>query len=127
VLKEDVRILIIALGANDGLRGLSVSQMRENLSQMIASARERGIAVILAGMEAPPNYGPEYAVAFRDAYASLAREHKITFVPFLLAGVAGHPALNQADGIHPTAEGQTIVAETIWQALHPILDQIANS
>ena len=127
VLDEDVKVLIVALGANDGLRGLSVAQMTSNLSQIIERAQKRGIEVILAGMEAPPNYGAEYATAFRQAFADLARKYRVTFVPFLLAGVAGVPELNQADGIHPTAEGTVKVAEAIWQVLRPILDQIANS
>lgn len=127
VLKEDVKVLIVALGANDGLRGLSVAQMKANLSQIIERAQERGIVVILAGMEAPPNYGAEYAAAYRQVYADLARQYRVPFVPFLLAGVAGMPQLNQSDGIHPTAAGTAIVADTIWKTLHPIVDQIANS
>ena len=127
VLKDDVRVLILALGANDGLRGLPVAEMKKNLSQIIERAQARGVVVILAGMEAPPNYGPDYINAYRQAFADLARQYRLTFVPFLLAGVAGVPNLNQADGIHPTAEGTTLVTETIWKALHPILDQIANS
>lgn len=126
-LKDDVKVLIVALGANDGLRGLSVEQMKSNIGRIIERAQERGIVVILAGMEAPPNYGAEYAAAYRQAFAELARTYRVTFVPFLLAGVAGMPDLNQGDGIHPSAEGAAIVAETIWKALHPILDQIANS
>ncbi len=127
VLKDDVKVLIVALGANDGLRGLSVQQMKDNLSQIIERAQERGLVVILAGMEAPPNYGDEYAASFRKVYADLAQKYRVTFVPFLLAGVAGVPNLNQADGIHPTAEGTAIVAASVWRVLHPILDQIVNS
>jgi acyl-CoA thioesterase I len=127
VLKDDVKVLIVALGANDGLRGLSVPQMKNNLSQILERAQERGIAIILAGMEAPPNYGAEYAASFRKVYADLAQKYRVTFVPFLLAGVAGVSDLNQADGIHPTSEGTAIVAESIWRALHPVLDQIATS
>jgi acyl-CoA thioesterase-1 len=127
ILKEDVRVLIVALGANDGLRGLSVAQMKENLGRIIERAQSEGAVVILAGMEAPPNYGPEYAAAFRAAFPSLARQHRVTFIPFLLQGVAGETALNQADGIHPNAEGTQIVAETVWRVLNPILDQISSS
>lgn len=127
VLEDDVRVLIVALGANDGLRGLSVAQMKTNIGQIIERARERRIVVILAGMEAPPNYGPEYAAAYRQAFMELARTHQVHFIPFLLTGVAGMPQLNQADGIHPTAEGTAIVADTVWKTLHPILDQIATS
>ncbi len=127
VLKDDVKVLIVALGANDGLRGLSVQQMKNNLSQIIERAQERGLVVILAGMEAPPNYGDEYAASFRKVYADLAQKYRVTFVPFLLAGVAGVPNLNQPDGIHPTAEGTAVVAASVWRVLHPILDQIVNS
>ena len=127
ILTDDTRVVIVALGANDGLRGLSVGQMKRNLSEIIERVRAKGAIVILAGMEAPPNYGSEYAVAFRAAYADLARQHRVTFVPFLLEGVAGVGHLNQSDGIHPTAAGTQMVAETIWKALNPILDQLANS
>lgn len=127
VMKEDVQVVIVALGANDGLRGLPIAQMKENLSRIIEMAKSRSAAVIVAGMEAPPNYGPEYAASFRQVFADVARQHRVVFVPFLLAGVAGNSTLNQQDGIHPTAEGQAIIADTVWKALHPILDQIANS
>jgi len=127
VLTDDVRVVIVALGANDGLRGLSVDQMKRNLAEIIERVRAKGAFVILAGMEAPPNYGPEYAAAFRAAYADVARQHRVTFVPFLLQGVAGVGHLNQADGIHPTADGTEMVAETVWKALIPILDQLGNS
>jgi acyl-CoA thioesterase-1 len=127
VLKEDVRVVIVALGANDGLRGLSVDQMKRNLSEIIERVRAKGAYVILAGMEAPPNYGPEYAAAFRAAYADVARQHRVAFVPFLLQGVAGVGHLNQADGIHPTAAGTELVADTVWKTLIPILDELGNS
>jgi acyl-CoA thioesterase-1 len=127
ILKEDVRVLIVALGANDGLRGLSVAQMKENLGRIIERVQAEGAVVILAGMEAPPNYGPEYAAAFRAAFPEVARQYRVTFIPFLLQGVAGETALNQADGIHPNAEGTQIVAETVWRVLNPILDQISSS
>lgn len=126
-LQEDVRVLVVALGANDGLRGLSVGEMKQNLAQIIEKGREKGAVVILAGMEAPPNYGQEYAASFRQAYRDLAREHKVEFIPFLLDRVAGQPSLNQADGIHPNAQGAVIVAGTVWAVLEPILNQIANS
>lgn len=121
----DVRVLIVALGGNDALRGLSVAELRENLSRIIARARERNAVVILAGMEAPPNYGPEYASAFRQAYRDLARQERVLFIPFLLADVAGESALNQSDGIHPNEAGARRVAETVWTVLRPVLDQMA--
>jgi acyl-CoA thioesterase-1 len=124
-LQEDVRVLILALGANDGLRGLSVAEMKGNLAKIIETAQARHIAVILAGMEAPPNYGPEYAAAFRQAYRDLALHYKVQFVPFLLDKVAGVSSLNQSDGIHPNPEGAEIVANTVWAALKPLLDQMS--
>jgi acyl-CoA thioesterase-1 len=123
----DVRILIVALGANDGLRGLPVAEMKHNLERIIDAARARKIVVLLAGMEAPPNYGSEYATAFRQAYRDLAREQHVVLIPFLLDKVAGQPALNQADGIHPTQAGAAIVADTVWTALKPLLDRIPAS
>lgn len=122
-LEGDVRILIVGLGANDGLRGLSVAEMKRNLGEIITRAQARGIAVLLAGMEAPPNFGESYTVQFREAYRAVAQEHRVTFVPFLLDGVAGVPALNQQDGMHPNAAGARKVAEHIWPALQPLLDQ----
>lgn len=127
VLKEDVRVVIVALGANDGLRGLSVSEMKHNVGQIIETARARNVSVILAGMEAPPNYGAEYVASFRQAYRELAQEYKVLFIPFLLDKVAGESTLNQADGIHPNAQGAAIVADTVWNALKPLLDQISVS
>lgn len=126
-LQEDVRIVVVALGANDGLRGLSVSEMKQNLAQIIETARAKNVIVILAGMEAPPNYGAEYATAFRQAYRDLALEYRVTFIPFLLDNVAGQAALNQGDGIHPNAQGAAIVADTVWKVLKPLLDQISSS
>ena len=125
VLKEDVRVLVVALGANDGLRGLSVAEMKQNLGQIIETARARNVIVVLAGMEAPPNYGAEYVASFRQAYRALAQQHRVIFIPFLLDRVAGEAALNQTDGIHPNPQGAAIVAETVWQALKPLLDQIS--
>jgi acyl-CoA thioesterase-1 len=123
-LEGDVRVLIVALGANDGLRGLSVEQMKENLSAIIQRARARGITVILAGMEAPPNYGPEYTRAFRQAYRDVAQKERVLFIPFLLDNVAGQSHLNQSDAIHPNPQGTAIVAETVWSVLRPMLDQM---
>ena len=120
-LDGGVRILILALGGNDGLRGLPVDQMRDNLEQMIAAAHDRGAQVLLAGMEAPPNFGADYADRFRAAFAQLAADFEVVFVPFLLEGVAGVAELNQADGIHPNAEGAERVAAHVWPALEPML------
>ena len=120
-LEGDVHVLILALGGNDGLRGLPVGQMRDNLARMIEAALDSGARVLLAGMEAPPNFGADYADRFRAAFRQLAAEYDVVFVPFLLEGVAGVAELNQADGIHPNAEGAERVAAHIWPALEPML------
>lgn len=120
-LDGDVKVLVVALGGNDGLRGLPVDEMKRNLTDIIEGAEKRGVAVLLAGMEAPPNTGQTYTAQFRKVFRDLAAEHHLPFVPFLLQGVAGNPALNQPDGIHPTAEGARMVADLIWPALKPML------
>jgi acyl-CoA thioesterase-1 len=125
-LDGNVKVLIVELGANDGLRGLSPAEMKKNLAEIIERATARGIAVLLLGMEAPPNFGPEYAVSFRQVYRELARQYHVTFVPFMLDKVAGHGDLNQRDGIHPNIEGTRIVANTIWNALRPMLDAVSS-
>ena len=116
-----VKVLVLALGANDGLRGLPTSELRDNLAAIITGAQARGARVVLAGMEAPPNFGEAYTREFRDVYRTLASTYDVTLIPFFLDGVAGVPALNQPDGIHPTAEGQRRVADTIWQAVAPLV------
>jgi acyl-CoA thioesterase-1 len=121
-LDGNVEILVIELGANDGLRGLPVSQMKRNLSEIVTRAKQRGIAVILTGMEAPPNYGIAYTSEFRQAFRDLANQHDVAFVPFYLEGVAGIPSLNNSDGLHPNAAGARIVAATLWRALKPVLE-----
>ncbi len=113
------RWVVIELGANDGLRGLPLDALRANLSAMIEQVRAAGAQPILAGMHIPPNYGPQYTGAFAEIYAELGRE--AIFIPFLLDGVAGIPELNQADGIHPTAEGHRRVLENVWAVLAPLL------
>ena len=125
-LQGDVRILLVALGGNDALRALPVAQLQDNLGKIIETAQHRGIAVILAGMEAPTNWGREYDVSFHKVYPTLARQYHVAFVPFLLQGVAGSETLNQADGIHPTAEGARIVADNVWKTLKPIAEQQAR-
>ncbi len=124
-LDGDVRILIVALGGNDALRGLPVDELKRNLSAIIERARARKITVILAGMEAPPNFGRDYTVSCHRAYPDLAREHGIALVPFLLEGVAGVSGLNQRDGIHPTPEGARLIADTVWAVLRPIAERAA--
>jgi acyl-CoA thioesterase-1 len=122
-LDGDVRLLVIELGANDGLRGLPVAAMKRNLAEIISRARRRGITVLLTGMEAPPNYGEAYTSEFRQAYRDLAREHDVAFMPFFLEGVAGISALNQRDGVHPNADGARLVERKIWASLEPLLDR----
>ena len=117
----DVDVLVIELGANDGLRGLPVSAMKRNLTEIITRAKQRGITVILTGMEAPPNYGADYTTEFRQVFRDLAREHDVAFVPFFLEGVAGIPNLNNSDGLHPNPAGARIIEQTIWRALEPVL------
>jgi acyl-CoA thioesterase I len=120
-LDGNVRVLVVALGANDGLRGLPVAEMTRNLGEIIQKAQARGIAVMLAGMESPTNMGPDFQRQFHDAFPALARQYGVAFLPFLLEGVAGRPDLNQHDGIHPTAEGARVIADHVWQVLQPML------
>ena len=122
-LQGEVRALILALGANDGLRGLPPEQLRRNLAQMIETAQARGIAVVLAGMEAPPNFGRAYVDEFREVFPELAKQYRTPLVPFLLEGVAGLGSMNQSDGIHPNAEGATLVADNVWAVLRPVLEK----
>ena len=122
-LDGNVTALVIELGANDGLRGLPVEQMKRNLSEIITRAQQRGIKVVLTGMEAPPNYGPLYTAEFRQVYLDLAKEHDVVFMPFYLDGVAGVPSLNLSDGIHPNAAGSRIIEERLWRVLEPLLDK----
>jgi len=125
-LEGDVRILIVALGGNDGLRGLPPDEMKRNLGEIIRRARERNVAVMLAGMESLTNMGPDYQRRFHDVYPALARECRVAFLPFLLEGVAGRRELNQNDGIHPTAEGARIIADHVWRVLEPMVQAAAR-
>jgi acyl-CoA thioesterase-1 len=120
-LEGDVRVLIVALGGNDGLRGLPAADLKSNLATIIKAAKSKGITVIVAGMEAPPNFGEDYTRAFRSVYSGLAKEYQVKLIPFLLQGVAGDPSLNQADGIHPNVRGAQIVADLVWAELEPVL------
>jgi acyl-CoA thioesterase-1 len=113
-LDGHVAVLVVALGGNDALRGLSTDDLRRNLAAIIDAARQRRVTVVLAGMEAPPNLGRAYTTAFRQTYRDLAAQYRIALIPFLLEGVAGQPALNQADLIHPNAEGAKRIASLVW-------------
>lgn len=123
-LDGDVRVLVIELGANDGLRGLPVADLRRNLETIIERAKARGIMVLLTGMEAPPNFGPAYTSEFREVYPSLAKTEQVAFMPFYLEGVAGVASLNIADGLHPNPEGARIVEANIWKVLRPMLPSV---
>lgn len=123
VLQRPADVLVLALGANDGLRGLDLDDTRANLQGIIDLARSKypGIRIVVAGMMMPPNLGEAYTAQFRSLYPELAEENGAAFVPFLLEGVGGRPELNLPDGIHPNPEGHRIVAENVWRALEPLL------
>jgi acyl-CoA thioesterase I len=114
-------LLVLSLGANDGLRGLSVDALKANLIKTIEFAQSMDVKVVLTGMLIPPNYGPDYTSAFAQVFPDLAAQYQLTFLPFLLAGVAGITELNQGDGIHPNLEGTKIVADTLYNFLQPLL------
>lgn len=120
-LDGDVRIAIIALGGNDGLRGLPVADLKANLEAMVDAAKAKGAKVLIAGMEAPPQMGDAYTREFRDVFRVVAREKGVELLPFLLEGVAGEAELNQADSIHPNRDGAKLVAGTVFSALEPLL------
>jgi len=114
-------IIILELGANDGLRGLSLEATRSNLESMIQRAKKSGAKVLLIGMRIPPNYGPSYAEPFHKLFETLAKKYRISRVPFLLAAIAGQREYFQADGLHPTAEAQVLMLDTVWPVLQPML------
>jgi len=114
-------MVILALGANDGLRGLPLAQMRANLDGMVRASKKAGSSVLLAGMRMPPNYGESYARQFAQIYVDLAREYKTGLAPFLLEGVADRRELFQADNLHPIAAAQPIILDNVWKALAPML------
>ncbi len=121
LLAQHPDIVVVALGANDGLRGLPVTELEKNLTAIVARARAAGARVLLVGMRIPPNYGEDYARAFAGLYPRVAEMNSVALVPFLLEGVGGDPALNQADGIHPTAAGQEKLADTVLKGLSGLL------
>jgi acyl-CoA thioesterase-1 len=119
--QENAKILVLELGANDMIRGVPVAKMKENLDKIIRKAKAKNLKVLLCGMLAPPTMGAEYQREFTMAFPNLATEHKVEFLPFLLENVAMKKELNQADGIHPNAEGEKIMADNIYKALKPML------
>ena len=121
ILKSRPSMVILELGANDGLRGQPLSLMASNLAKIIDGLGEAGVEVVLAGMQIPPNYGLDYTTGFASLFEQLARDHSVTLIPFFLEGVATRKELNQADGIHPTAEGYRIVSQTVFDVIEPLL------
>ena len=123
ILNNKPKLVILELGANDGLRGLDVDQVKHNLQQIIEQLRKAGATVILAGMKLPPNYGQDYTTRFEAIYPALAKEYDLPLIPFFLDGVGGASSLNQADGIHPTTEGYEIIVEQVLKVLEPVLSK----
>lgn len=126
VLAFHPSLVIVEFGANDGLRGLPLSQTRTNLASILDRLRSSGVPVVLAGMKLPPNYGPEYTSRFAAIYPDLAHTYGATLFPFFLEGVAAKPQLNQADGIHPTAKGYSIIVDHLMPFLRPLLEHHAR-
>lgn len=128
LVREPVDVFVLETGANDGLRGLPVREMRANIQAILDKVRTTSpnARIVLVGMEAPPNLGARYTSEFRKVFPEIARENDATFVPFLLEGVAAVDSLNQGDGIHPNAAGSRIIAETVWRAIEPILRERAE-
>lgn len=123
ILRQPVDLFVLELGANDGLRGIPPPDTEANLQAIVDHVRAKypSARIVLAGMQVPTNLGPVYTRAFRAIFPNLARRDHLALIPFLLEGVGGHPDLNQADGIHPTAAGHAIVAENVWKVLKPLL------
>ncbi len=122
ILNSKPELVILELGANDGLRGLPVDQTKSNLRQIIRQLQEAGTTVVLAGMKLPPNYGQDYTTNFEAMYQMLAKEYHLALIPFFLEGVGGSSSLNQADGIHPTKEGYEIIVDQVLKVLKPVLN-----
>src|SRR6478672_5518777 len=122
VLKSRPDLVILELGGNDGLRGLNLDETKANLGRIIKRCQDASVTVILAGMKLPPNYGTEYTKGFEAIYPALAKQYRLTLIPFFLDGVAGSASLNQADGIHPTREGYRIIADKVLEAVKPLLN-----
>ena len=123
ILNQKIDVFVLELGANDGLRGIPLSETRKNLQAIIDAVLKKNSAtkILLAGMQIPPNMGIDYTTEFKTIFPDLAKKNKLALIPFLLKDVGGIPSLNQSDGIHPTIEGQKIVANNVWEVLEPIL------
>jgi len=124
LLSQDPAVVVVELGANDGLRGLSLEETAKNLDEIIRGCRQAGARVLLIGMKIPPSYGPEYSSGFEALFGELAEQHELAWMPFLLAGVAAVPDLNQMDGIHPNAAGQRLLAENVLPYLEDVLEDL---
>ncbi|AKD04687.1 arylesterase [Pontibacter korlensis] len=126
--KQPVDVFVLELGANDGLRGIDPEETYSNLKTIIEKVRAKNpkVEIVLAGMQVPPSMGQEYSQKFREVFTRVAEEENVALIPFLLEGVGGEPKLNQADGVHPTEEGQKILAKNVWQVLEPILEEQAG-
>ena len=123
VLNSTPAIVILELGGNDGLRGLSLHETQANLERIIQQLQQASVTVVLAGMKLPPNYGQDYTAGFEALYQAIAQRYHLTRIPFFLDGVAGSSSLNQADGIHPTGEGYRLIVEKVFPALEPLLER----
>ncbi|WP_317164473.1 arylesterase [Pontibacter fetidus] len=123
LLKKPVDVFVLELGANDGLRGIDPESTYKNLKTIMDKVRSKNpdVQILLAGMQMPPSMGQKYATQFSEVFTKLAKEENVVLIPFLLEGVAGDPELNQKDGIHPTVEGQKILADNVWQVMEPLV------
>lgn len=126
ILRQDFKIFILELGGNDGLRGIDLESTKQNLKDIIEKVRasKPDAKIVLTGMQVPPNLGQDYTGRFKEIYFEVAKEKNVDLIPFLLEGVGGDSDLNQSDGIHPTAEGHKIIADTVWDTLKPILQDM---
>jgi acyl-CoA thioesterase-1 len=123
VLNSTPTIVILELGGNDGLRGLSLHETQANLERIVQQLQQASVTVVLAGMKLPPNYGQDYTAGFEALYQAVATQYHLTRIPFFLDGVAGSSSLNQADGIHPTGEGYRLIVEKVFPTLEPLLER----
>ena len=126
-LRTKPDILVLALGANDGLRGVSPAETKKNLAAAIDRAQAIGVTVLLAGMKMPPNYGRDFTASYEELFSSLASEKKVPLIPFLLEGVAADPALNLSDGIHPNAKGHVVLAALVERHVVPLVEQYSRT
>jgi acyl-CoA thioesterase-1 len=129
LLRQQIDVLVLELGGNDGLRGIPIEETRKNLQAIIDSTRKKNpnVKLLIAGMQVPPNMGERYAGQFLSIFEDLGKQKGAVLIPFLLEGVGGIPELNLPDRVHPTAEGHAIVAENVWKELRPLLEQLTES